>query len=235
MKKLILVLFIITLLSCIFISYADKQPVINNITVSYADSLISVQDNENQYNLVDLNTLPSNFIIELSYASKNNFAGKEFYPKISKAYLLESTAQKLVEANEELFKLGYRIKVYDAYRPYRYQQLLRDAAEKINPATKNYIADPKYGSNHNRGTSVDITLTDLDGQEVAMPTKFDYFGKEASIKYTGCTQEEARNRELLGTIMEKHGFRRINSEWWHFDDTNYLGYPILDIDFEDLK
>ena len=137
-------------------------------------------------------------------------------------------------ANEELYKLGYRIKVLDAYRPRRYQYLLREAAAEINPKTQGYVADPKTGSHHNRGVSVDITLTDLKGRELPMPTEFDFFGPESSIYYNGCTKEEKENRELLGKVMESNGFRRIESEWWHFDDTDYLDYPLLDIDFYEI-
>lgn len=216
-----------------FVKGNDKP---DNITVNYGDSLyFPTTIEESEYNLIDLSTLDTNLTISLKYATTDNFAGEEFYPKIAKAYLLENTAKKLANANEQLYKLGYRIKVFDAYRPNRYQYLLRSAAEKINPATKGYIANPVTGSNHNRGASVDITLTDLEGHELAMPTGFDFFGPEASIYYDGCTEEEKANRELLGKIMQGNGFRRISSEWWHFDDIDYKNYPILDVDFDELN
>lgn len=230
--------FIIIILCAFFVFSVfltkDNPPKVSNITISYADSLVVSKNDEvieSEHGLIDLVNLPTNLTIELRYASKNNFAEKLFYPQIAKAYLQKSTAQKLVNANEEFYKLGYRIKIFDAYRPKRYQYKLREAAAEINPNTQNYIADPETGSHHNRGTSVDITLTDLEGRELNMPTSYDYFGKEASINYNGCTDEQKKNRELLGTIMEKHGFRRINSEWWHFDDVDYLDYPLLDVDF----
>jgi len=229
----------IIIILCIFFIFSvflikDTPSKISNITISYADSLIAPKNDEiieREHGLVDLTTLPTNLTIELRYASKNNFAGKLFYPQIAKAYLQKSTSEKLVNANEEFYKMGYRIKIFDAYRPRRYQYKLREAAAEINPKTQGYIADPKTGSHHNRGSSVDITLTDLQGRELNMPTGYDYFGTEASINYNGCTEEQKKNRELLGTIMEKHGFRRINSEWWHFDDVDYLDYPLLDVDF----
>lgn len=237
MKKIIIVLLILLLGGFVFMyNYLDKNNKPNNITISYEDSLyFPTTLEESKYNLVDLSTLDTNFVFSIRYASTDNFAGEQFYPKIAKAYLLENTAKKLVAANEELYKLGYRIKIFDAYRPNRYQYLLRAAAERINPATKGYIANPKTGSNHNRGASVDITLTDLEGHELAMPTGFDFFGTEASIYYDGCTEEEKANRELLGKVMQNNGFRRISSEWWHFDDVDYLDYPILDIDFDELN
>lgn len=237
MKKIIIVLLILLLGGSIFMyKHMDENNKPNNITINYEDSLyFPTTLEESKYDLVDLSTLDTNLTFSLRYATTDNFAGEQFYPKIAKPYLLENTAKKLVAANEELYSLGYRIKIFDAYRPNRYQYLLRDAAERINPATKGYIANPKTGSNHNRGASVDITLTDLEGHELAMPTGFDFFGPEASIYYNGCTEEEKNNRELLGKVMQNNGFRRISSEWWHFDDVDYLDYPILDIDFDELN
>lgn len=235
-SKFFLIIILLLFLSVPLFISKKKTPTVSNITISYADSIFMPEEEilPNEYGLVDVTKLNSNFIIELRYATTNNFAGKQFYPKIAKAYLQKSTAEKLVAANEELYQLGYRIKIFDAYRPKRYQYELRNAATEINPKTQGYIANPDTGSHHNRGTSVDITLTDLEGREIDMPTGYDHFGAEANISYTGCTDEQKNNRELLGKIMVKHGFRRINSEWWHFDDLDFRDYPLLDIDFIDL-
>ena len=235
-KKLFIIIILCFFIVLSFFLFKEKPAPISSITISYADSnIIPIEsEEEEEHGLVDLTTLPTNFIIELRYATKNTFAEKQFYPKIAKAYLQESTAKKLMAANEELYQLGYRIKIFDAYRPRRYQYKLREAAAEINPETQGFIANPETGSHHNRGTSVDITLTDLEGRELNMPTGYDYFGPEAGINYTGCTEEQKNNRELLGKIMEKHGFRRISSEWWHFDDVDFKKYPLLDIDFIDL-
>jgi len=234
--KIFIIIILCALLTLPFFLVKKKSPAVTNITISYADSapIPDNSTNEEEYGLVNLSSLPTTFIVELRYATTNNFAGKRFYPKIAKAYLQESTANKLMAANEELYKMGYRIKIFDAYRPRRYQYELREAAAEINPKTQGYIANPETGSHHNRGTSVDITLVDLEGRELNMPTNYDHFGYEAGITYNGCTEEQKANRELLGKIMEKHGFRRISSEWWHFDDLDFKNYPLLDIDFKDL-
>jgi len=239
MKKIIPIT-LLAITAGLLYSFLKPSPTkVSHITISYADTypLFSeiVESEEIEHNLVNLSTLDTNLSISLKYATTDNFAGIQFYPKIAKAYLREETAQKLLAANEEFYQLGYRIKVLDAYRPRRYQYDLRETAKQINPATQGYIANPNTGSHHNRGASVDITLTDLEGHELNMPTKYDHFGPEAHITYNGCTQEQKANRELLGTIMEKHGFRRISSEWWHFDDKDYLNYELLDIDFEELE
>jgi len=238
LKKIIVCFIICFFISAIYIFQKSTSPTVSNITISCANETqeqTSLIEEEIEHNLINLITLDTNLSFDLRYATTNNFAGKQFYPKIARPYLREETAQKLMKANEEFYTMGYRIKVLDAYRPKRYQYDLREAAKQINPATQGYIANPDTGSHHNRGASVDITLTDLEGHELDMPTAYDHFGPEAHITYDNCTEKQKANRELLGTIMEKHGFRRISSEWWHFDDTDYLNYDLLDIDFADLK
>lgn len=238
MKNFLAILFF--LIAGVGIYYTTNISVANN----YAEKNLYIQTatpqeepikKEEVYNLVSLIELNTNLFIDLKYASTDNFTGKQIYPYSAKAYLNENTANKLMAANEELYKLGYRIKIWDAYRPHKYQYTLREVAEEQNIATASYIANPDTGSHHNRGASVDITLTDLEGHELDMPTEFDHFGPESSIFYNGCTEEQKANRELLGKIMEEHGFRRISSEWWHFDDTDYMNYPILEIDFDELQ
>ena len=216
-----------------------KTVEIHSLTANAKNNILENIEERNtpreMYGLVNLNEISSNFCIELRYASRNNFTGKQIYPHSARAFLQKSTAEKLLAANEELYELGYRIKILDAYRPRKYQYILREAAYNNDPATAGFVANPDTGSHHNRGASIDITLTDLEGHELNMPTEFDFFGPEASIYYDGCTDEQKENRELLGKTMEKHGFRRISSEWWHFDDVDYANYELLDVDFNELS
>ncbi|MEG6520363.1 D-alanyl-D-alanine dipeptidase [Desulfotomaculum sp. 1211_IL3151] len=176
--------------------------------------------------LVKLKELDDSFVYDLKYASTDNFTGKKIY---SHAICLihRNTAQKLISANNDFKQLGYRIKIYDAYRPYSAQRILYDAAEN-----KNFLADPEKGSNHNRGAAVDITLVDKYGHELPMPSNFDEFSIRSRINYYRTEKERISNRELLGRIMVKHGFKRIGNEWWHFEDTESKQYPLLDIPFE---
>lgn len=240
---IIFILFSISSLSLYYIITPHTSFASNNNTLQVDDNITLIESTttepikikkEEKYGLMNLVELNTNLCIELRYASTNNFTGKQIYPFSARAFLQKDTAEKLMAANEELYHLGYRIKILDAYRPHKYQYTLREAAELNNPATASFVANPDTGSHHNRGASVDITLTDLEGNELNMPTEFDHFGPEASIYYEGCTKEQKENRELLGKTMEKHGFRRISSEWWHFDDTNYANYPILEVDFSEL-
>lgn len=179
--------------------------------------------------LVELLKLDSSFVIDLKYASSDNFTGKRIYTQ-SKCILHKNTAAKLVKANSEFKKLGYRIKILDAYRPYSAQKLLWDAA-----SDKSFVADPKKGSVHNRGAAVDVTLVDNSGEELPMPSEFDEFTKRAHLNYKDCPENRIKNRELLGKIMVKCGFKRISNEWWHFDDTDAKKYPIQDIPFEGFQ
>merc|ERR1712146_747216 len=110
-------------------------------------------------NLVDLLRIDSNFLLDIRYSSQDNFTGSCVYQsksveKKDQAFLVENAAIALSKANQEFSsKYGYQIKVWDAYRPFRYQQVLYDLA-----SDKKYVADPSKGSIHNRACAVDITL-----------------------------------------------------------------------------
>lgn len=178
--------------------------------------------------LIELLKLDNSFVMDLRYATENNFTGKVIY-KDDKCLIHKDTAQKLIAANNEFKSLGYSIKIFDAYRPHSAQKILWNAA-----SDKSYVASPKNGSIHNRGAAVDITLVDAEGKELPMPSGYDEFTERAHLDYSDCPKEQIDNRELLGRIMKKHGFRRISHEWWHFEDTNAKSYPILDIQFEEF-
>lgn len=181
-----------------------------------------------KHGLVELIKLDDTFVIDIKYATEDNFAKKKIYT-LPLCLINKNTAKKLIAANNEFKTLGYRIKVFDAYRPHSAQQVLWDAAED-----KSYLANPKKGSKHNRGAAVDVTLVDGEGQELGMPSGYDEFSERAHLKFNKCDEELIKNRELLGEIMVKHGFKRISTEWWHFDDTDALKYPLLDSAFEEF-
>lgn len=176
--------------------------------------------------LVELNALDDSFVIDLKYAGTDNFTGKKIYT-LNKCIIHQNTAEKLIKANNDFKKIGYRIKVFDAYRPYSAQKILWDAARD-----KTFLANPQKGSKHNRGAAVDITLVDDKDEELEMPSGFDEFSERAHINYRNCPAEQIKNRELLAGIMQKHGFKRISKEWWHFEDTDAMKFPLLDVPFE---
>ena len=178
--------------------------------------------------LVQITALDDSFVVDLKYATEDNFTGKQIYPE-SRAILREETAHKLIKAQEEFKNLGYGLKIWDAYRPFSAQQVLWDAVDD-----KTWVADPTRGSNHNRGSAVDVTLVDSEGNELPMPSEFDDFSERAHQTYAGCTEEEARNRDLLRKTMSQCGFVGYVNEWWHFNDTDAKSYPVLDIPFSDF-
>ena len=94
-----------------------------------------------------------------------------------------------------------------------------------------YVANPKKGSNHNRGAAVDLTLVTSEGKAVEMPTPFDTFTRAAHQGYTGGSAQSRENRERLRSAMEAAGFRPNRMEWWHFDLPGATQLPVLDVPF----
>lgn len=182
--------------------------------------------------LVDLQRMNAGLVFDIRYATTNNFTGHVLYGA-ARTFLRAETARKLAAANQEFMTMGYRIKIFDAYRPYSVQLVLY---AHVSGWQKGFIANPyKYGSNHNRAAAVDITLVHLDGSAVEMPTDFDDFTGHGSIYYEGGTEASRENRELLRRVMKKHGFRGIACEWWHFDDTDAGSYGLLDIPLNPVR
>ena len=160
---------------------------------------------------VNIQTLSSDFVLDLKYATADNFLKQKVYD-CPECFLRISTAKALVKANKELIKKGFRIKLYDCYRPLDVQKKMW----KILPGT-NYVANPKKGSKHNRGAAVDLTLVDSFGNELDMGTKFDFFGREAHHTYLNHSKEVLQNRKLLKETLAKYNFKSIYNEWWHYE------------------
>ncbi len=179
--------------------------------------------------LVDITTLSDEFEIEMKYASEDNFIGKKIYP-IPLCAMQLSTARKLIGANSELLQRGMRIKIWDAYRPLSAQRIMWE----VMPVD-DFVADPaKGGSIHNGGFAVDVTLVDLEGKELEMPTKFDDFSEKASRNSTSMSKAAAVNLSILTDVMKRHGFSAINTEWWHYYDEALEERIPLDIPLEEL-
>jgi zinc D-Ala-D-Ala dipeptidase len=180
--------------------------------------------------LIDATTLVKDLALDFKYATEDNFLHKKVYPSDAKCLLRETAAKKLAVAAEALRAKGYRFKAYDCYRPRSVQYEMW----KIFPKP-GYVADPKYGSNHNRGAAVDITLVTLDGKDVEMPTPFDTFSEAAHHGYSGGTEASRKNRETLREAMEAAGFKKNAMEWWHYDLPETRQYPVLDEPFSSVN
>ena len=160
---------------------------------------------------VNLKNYSNDFVYDMKYATDDNFLKEKVYP-CAECFLRVKTVKSLLEANKMFLAKGYKIKLYDCYRPKAIQkkmfQLVPDA---------NYVANPKKGSIHNRGGAVDISLVDFNGIELDMGTKFDFFGKEASHNYLSLSDTVLANRKILKEIMLQNNFKSFDSEWWHYN------------------
>ncbi|MCX2763616.1 M15 family metallopeptidase [Aquimarina muelleri] len=185
-----------------------------------------VKLNQNSKGFVNIEELSDEFILDMKYATSDNFLKEKVY-SCEKCYVREEVAEALIKANNDLLAQGYRIKFFDCYRPYSVQKKMW----KIFP-NPGYVADPKGGSIHNRGAAVDITLVRSAGGHVDMGTDFDYFGKEAHHAYTKLPKTVLGHRKLLRETMEKHGFKTIRTEWWHYNFKTNIKFKISDFKWE---
>jgi len=181
------------------------------LIITFLSVLLSFVVWGQQSDFVRLKDLSADFVYELKYATPDNFLKQAVYD-CGECYLRKSTAEALVKANEAFKQLGYRIKLFDCYRPLSVQKKMW----KILPGT-HYVANPAKGSKHNRGAAVDLTLVDAQGKELNMGTPFDFFGKEAHHTYTEHSKEVLENRKLLKETLDKYNFKSIYSEWWHYE------------------
>lgn len=175
--------------------------------------------------LVDLSKVNSHIVIDLRYATENNFLKTKVYTGAdeTRCFVLEPLARKLDLAQKALEKDGLGLRVYDGFRPVAVQKRMW----AIMPDAR-YVANPyKGGSLHNRGAAVDLTLVDSKGQEIEMPTPFDTFAERAWQFSMEPTPQQRANRMLLRGVMVQVGLEYIRTEWWHYQLPDADKYPIL--------
>ncbi len=176
--------------------------------------------------LVNIRWLDPSIKVDLKYSTTDNFLGLDVYGELDEAFLQRDVAEKLVKAQQFLKKQYpfYNLVIYDAVRPRSIQYKMWDTI-KIPAAEKaKYLSNPKYGSLHNYGAAVDISIIDELGIALDMGTPYDYFGElahpekeEQMIGEGKLTHAQTNNRKLLRDVMEKAGFFNIQTEWWHFN------------------
>jgi zinc D-Ala-D-Ala dipeptidase len=179
--------------------------------------------------LVDLEEVLSGILLDIRYATEDNFMREQLYP-VAKAALRKSAAESLGEVQEDLRERGLELKVFDGYRPY-------EVTEKMWEPYKNpdFVADPAEGSRHNRGCAVDVTLVDSStGEELPMPTGYDDFTEKAGHGYRDLPEEAIRNRDLLREVMESHGFVALTTEWWHYDCQDWERFELVDLPLDSV-
>ncbi len=200
---------------------------------------------------------PSGFVVladfvpqivqEIRYHSSYNFIGERIdgYEEPC-AILTKEAARALKGVSNELFVQGYRLKVFDAYRPacavkqfvlwgiedqdIRMKPYFYPELEKQELFARGYIAKQ---SSHSRGSAIDLTLLNMrTGKEVDMGSPFDLFSEVSHPDYRGITQEQYENRMTLRNAMLRNGFLPIDCEWWHFCLKNepypetYFEFPV---------
>ncbi len=176
--------------------------------------------------LIDLQALIPDAVLDIRYATEDNLTGRPLYP-FAAAFLRRSAANKLAKAASDLRSQGYRLVIYDAYRPLSAQRSLW--AAKPDPR---FVANPAKGSSHNRAGAVDVALADDSGKALEMPSDYDDFGPLGRHGAEGVPPEARRRAEILKAALETAGFVSLADEWWHYRDADALGWPVLDIPFE---
>ena len=186
-------------------------------------------------------------VLEIRYYSTYNFIGERIDGYEEPCALLSvEAARALKNVSSELLVQGYRLKVFDAYRPacavkhfilwgiedqdIRMKPYFYPDLEKQELFAKGYIAKQ---SSHSRGSAVDLTLLDMaTGKELDMGSPFDLFSDVSHPDYRGITEEQYENRMLLRRSMLRNGFEPIDCEWWHFALVNepypdtYFEFPV---------
>lgn len=181
--------------------------------------------------LVELVKLDKRLRLDIRYATANNFTGRAVYTE-ARAFLQRPAAEALARAHTALRQKGYGLLVFDGYRPWHVTKLFWDLTPEDK---KQFVADPRRGSRHNRGCAVDLTLYDLKtGREVSMPGAYDEMSERSHVNYAGGTEEQRRLRDLLRAAMEAEGFLVYEPEWWHYDYKDWREYPILNTSFSDI-
>lgn len=171
--------------------------------------------------LVDLKSVDPRIVVDLRYATSENFLGKVLYAD-TRCFVRRQVANQLRAVQSELMQRGIGLIVLDGYRPLHVQREMWRLVP--NP---DYVADPEKGSRHNRGAAVDVALADLHGNPLRMPTQFDDFSPAAHRDAFVDDPIARTNREILTRVMQSHGFIGLPSEWWHFDIENWHDYPII--------
>ena len=218
------------------------------VTCSPIDSKNSTELNSTFQELNDgISDDLEKFEISIRYFSNNNFIGRPipgYYA--NKAFLTREAADALLLAQRDFIKQGYRLKIYDAYRPQTavdyfsaWAADLEDTQNKSqyypNISKSQLFADGYIAakSGHSRGSAVDLTLLEIEsGNELDMGSPWDFFDPISWVENNQITDQQRANRKLLASVMMIHGFKPLKEEWWHFSFTEepfpetYFDFPI---------
>lgn len=184
--------------------------------------------------LVNMRAVNPRIKIDMRFASNDNPLGAPLYPS-GECYLVTEVAYKLSAVQRELEKIGYGLKIWDAYRPYN-QQLFLSCHGNVNfDKIDSSLYFIEHQNGNSRGTSVDVTLVCLSGCEPMMPTDFGADTPGTPRDSVWLSANAYHNSQLLEKKMEQFGFVPSPIAWWHFDYRSESCYPILDVSIEALS
>lgn len=233
--KQLCIYFFILLNSCFVSVNAEGQNISMNryglhIIHSAKELQQTIRLNANN-RMVDITKVLPGIVLDLKYAGTDNFMKQKLYPSIQTTYLRAPAAAALQKVIAELKEKNLTLKIWDAYRPYSVTEAMWEPVKDDR-----YAADPKFGSGHNRGIAVDLTLIDITTRkELDMGTGFDNFSDSAHHDFRTLPAHVLANRLLLRTVMEKYGFTTLESEWWHYYLPDAKQYELMDVSFKTLR
>lgn len=214
------------------------------ILFSFVQMTFASQISNDKSGFVPIYTVIDDAVYDIRYYSSYNFTGNRINGyKAPVAYMTKEGANALSVAAEDLRKKGYRLLIWDSYRP---QKAVDNFVEWINnpndAGDKSFYSELKKSdllegqyimakSGHTRGSTVDLTLIKKDGSFVDMGGTFDLFSEISHPDYKKLTKAQKKNRKILHDAMTKAGFKGIDSEWWHFTLENEP-YPDTYFDFD---
>lgn len=169
-------------------------------------------------------------LLDIRYATTNNFTGKKVYPS-ARCFLRSDVSKRLTAVQNVLRLKNLGLKVYDCYRPFSVQEIfwgiMPDERYVLEPVRKNGVF--VKSSRHNRGAAVDVTLVDSKGKELTMPTEYDDFTEKAHRNSPDASSAAATNSGILEQAMQSQGFIPLETEWWHFDGPDWQSSAPLDL------
>ncbi|NNE29632.1 MAG: M15 family metallopeptidase, partial [Saprospiraceae bacterium] len=158
----------------------------------------------------DVPSLIPDALVDIRYATENNFVGEVLY-ECPACLLRPPAAEALARIANSLRQKGFRLILFDCYRPGAVQERLWEIMPNAT-----YVTPPSKGSMHNRGLAVDVGLATLEGVPLDMGTEYDFFGRPAHHDYFDLPQDVLERRTTLKETMASEGFKHIRSEWWHY-------------------
>ncbi len=222
-------------------------PVAMMLTACTKNKVETIAPEYDRSDFVEVTEVIPDVILEIRYYSTYNFVGTRVDGYVRPlALLTRQAADSLKAVNDELKAKGYRLKIWDTYRPQRAVNHFIRWAEDLNDTTMKKVFYPMVDksllfeqgyiyarSSHSRGSTVDLTLIETaTGKELDMGSPFDWFGEESHPDYPCKLYMQSFNRLLLHDAMVRHGFEGLDSEWWHFTLANepypdtYFDFPI---------